>query len=512
MTERLLSLGLGVALIAAGCAARTVAVPPVVQAPIDVPSPVSATAPAAEDRATRLASALDAALTTPEFAHASVGAVVRSLDSGETLYRRNGQTWLTPASTTKVLTAIAAAERLGWGFRFETRLIALGPVENGVLEGDLLVVGSGDPTINPRHPSRAHAFDDWARQLRAQGIRRIAGHVVGDGRLVEGPGWGIGWAWDDLVEDYGAAFGALQYNENVVQVTMGPGNTPGAAPVVYLSPADHGMLVDVVAVTTAEDTTPALLVSRQPGSRILEIGGRIPVTHEAISTTVAVANPPLFVAGEFRAALLRQGIAVDAAARDADELDVRPRATDGRPLLVDQSAPLSEIVSEMLAWSINLYAESLLAAMDTTPPVAFADGAAAMRDTLAGLGVPADGYHLRDGSGLSRNDYVPAETLVAAIAGAWTRPGFQDTFLAVMPRSGRPGAMDRRLVGTPAEGRVYAKSGSMSNVRGLTGVVQTLAGEWVAFAFLSNGFDAGGRAIDARIDACLQALVALPAR
>lgn len=516
MTCRLLSLALGVAVLSPGCAARPAGAPPVVTAPAPPVATLSAPAapapaPPPDTRASRLATAIDAALNAPEFAHAAVGAVVRSLDSGETLYRRNGDTWLTPASTTKVLTAIAAAERLGWGFRFETRLVAMGPIKDGVLDGDLLVVGTGDPTINPRHPSRANTFDAWARQLKARGLRRIAGHVIGDDSAVDGPGWGIGWAWDDLVEDYGAAFGALQYNENVVRITMGPGVTPGAPPVVYLSPSNHGMLVDVTAVTSAEGTAPALLVSREPGSRILEIRGRAPMGHDAISTTVAAANPTLFYAGELRVALQRAGIVVDGAGIDIDEETERPRVSDGTVLLVDQSAPVSEIATEMLAWSINLYAESLLAAMDTTAPVTFPDGLAAMRDTLSALSVPAVGYHLRDGSGLSRNDYIAADTLVAAIAGAWPRPGFQDAFLAVMPRSGRKGAMERRLVGTPAEGRVYAKSGSMSNVRGLTGVVETAAGEFVAFAFLANGFDARGADIDARIDACLQAIAALPA-
>lgn len=512
MRHRLLSLALGVVLVSPGCAARPVGAPPIATAPAPVPpaAPAEPPAPPQESRASQLAKALDVALDAPDFARASVGAVVRSLDTGETLYRRNGQTWLTPASTTKVLTAIAAAERLGWGFRFETRLVGMGPLQDGVLDGDLLVVGTGDPTINPRHPSRANVFDEWARQLRSKGLRRVAGHVIGDDRLLDEPGWGIGWAWDDLAEDYGAAFSALQYHENVVRVTMGPGLTPGAPPVVYVSPSNHGMLIDVKAVTAAEGAPASLRISREPGSRILEIRGNAPMGHEPISTTVAAANPTVFFASELRLALQRAGITVDGAGIDIGEESDQPRVSDGTVLLIDQSAPLAEIVTEMLAWSINLYAESLLAAMDTTPPLAFADSAAAMRETLASLGVAPDTYHLRDGSGLSRNDYVPADALVAAIAGAWTRPGFKDTFLAVMPRSGRKGAMERRLVGTPAEDRVYAKSGSMSNVRGLTGVVQTAAGESLAFAILANGFDARGAAIDARVDACLQAMVAVP--
>ena len=216
-----------------------------------LPRPPAAASDGCRHRRARptLGGALDRALATPAFARAQAALVVQSLASGETLYRRNGPTWLVPASTMKVLTAVAAAERLGWGFRFETRLVAMGPVVQGTLRGDLLVVGSGDPSITPRHGRRADAFDDWARALKAQGIRHLAGHVVGDDSAVEQPGWGIGWAWDDLVEGYGAAYAALQYREGEVAVTIGPGMTPGAPAVFYLSPSNHGLLVSNLAMT-----------------------------------------------------------------------------------------------------------------------------------------------------------------------------------------------------------------------------------------------------------------------
>lgn len=468
------------------------------------------TAPALESRTAALARVFDTVLASSSFNRASVGLVVRSLATGETLYRRNGQTWLVPASTMKVLTTVAAAERLGWRYRFETRLVAMGPVKDGVVDGDLLVVGTGDPTINPRHPRRVNALDDWARQLKAQGIRRVAGHVIGDDRFVEPPGWGIGWAWEDLVEDYGASYGALQVNENVATVTMGPGLTPGAPPVVYVSPSNHGLLVDVHATTAAEGALASLAVARAPGTRILEVRGQAPLGSEPRTLPVAVANPTLFFAGELRQALLRNGIAVDGSGIDIDEETDRPRAEDGTTLLVDLSAPVTEIAEQMLAWSINLYAETLVVAMDPTPPLSAADGVAALRATLSDLGVASESYHTRDGSGLSRNDYLSADALVATLSAAWDRPSLREPLLEVLPRAGAPGAYERRLAGTPAAGRVRAKTGSMSNVRSLAGYVETLAGEPLAFAFLSNGFDVRGIEIDARVDELLLALVALP--
>lgn len=510
---RLGAFALGVVLLSTACAAKPAAragTPPTApEASPASPAPAAAV-PAAMTRHEALASMADRVLASPTFERASVAFVVRSLASGETLYRRNGQSWLVPASTMKVLTAVAAAERLGWAFRFETRLVAMGPVADGVVGGDLLVVGTGDPTINRRHPDRAGAFDAWAEALKAQGIHRIAGHIIGDGRHVEGPGWGIGWAWDDLVEDYGAAVSALQYNENVVTLTMGPGITPGAPPVVYLSPSNHGLLVDVQAVTSAEGSTPALAVSRQPGTRILEVGGRAPYGSQPVSTTVAVANPTLFFAGELRQALLRHGIMVDGAGIDINEETARPRPSDGTTLLVDQSAPLVEIVDRMLDWSLNIYAESLVAALDRTSPATIAGGVAMLRTTLEALGVPAGGYLTRDGSGLSRNDYLSADALVATLEAAWSRPGLRGPLMDVLPVAGGEGTLQRRLAGTRGAGRVRAKTGSMSNVRSLAGFVDTESGEPLAFAFMSNGFHGRGAEIDDRVDELLLALVALP--
>ncbi len=507
IARRLRACALG-AVLASGCASgRPAAVTP--SEPQAAPGGLAAVA-ATPSRTARLAETLDAILASPTFGRASVSVVVRSLDTGETLFRRNGQTWLVPASTMKVLTAVAAAERLGWQYRFETRLVATGPIVNGTIDGDLLVVGTGDPTITPRHPSRADAFDQWAEQLKAQGVRRVNGHIIGDDSAMAPPGLGIGWAWDDLQEDYGAAYGALQYRDSVVEVTMGPGRTPGAPPVVYLAPANHDLYVDVRAVTSAEGTAPSLTLTRPIGSRFLEVHGQAPLGSAPMTLATAAANPTLFYVNELRAALIRHGIAVDGSGRDIDELVERPRAGDGTTLLVDLSAPLAEIVTQMLEWSLNSYAETLLLAMDQTPPATASDGVSRLRDTLTALGVPPGSYSTRDGSGLSRNDYLSADALVATLAAAWASPTLRGPLRAALPVAGADGTLGRRLRGTPGERRVFAKTGSMSNVRSLAGYVDTLAGETLAFAVMTNGFDSRGAEIDQRVDELLLALTALP--
>jgi D-alanyl-D-alanine carboxypeptidase/D-alanyl-D-alanine-endopeptidase (penicillin-binding protein 4) len=223
-----------------------------------------------------------------------------------------------------------------------------------------------------------------------------------------------------------------------------------------------------------------------------------------------VANPTLFFAEELRATLLRHGLVVDGAAVDIDTLSDRPRASESWPLLADESPPLVELVDVALKWSRNEYAEALLVALDPEPPATAGEALTVLRETLAGLGVPPESYTTRDGSGLSRNDYLSAEALVAALAAAWERPHLRDTLVGTLPEAGRSGSLADRLQGTPADGRVWAKTGSMSNVRSLAGYARTGAGETLAFAFLANGFDVRPSEIDARVDEMLLAMVALP--
>src|SRR5262249_54563501 len=141
---------------------------------------------------------IDRVLADPVLAHTSWGIVVRKADSDDVLYERNPHALLLPASNMKIVTLAAAAERLGWDFSYDTRLYASGPIANGVLEGDLVVVGSGDPSIDDWDGAASQLFQTWADRLKDAGIRTIAGRIVGDDDAFEDEGLGAGWAWDDL--------------------------------------------------------------------------------------------------------------------------------------------------------------------------------------------------------------------------------------------------------------------------------------------------------------------------
>lgn len=455
---------------------------------------------------------------------------VDSLATRETLFTYNGHRLMVPASNQKILTAAVAADRLGWDYRFTTRLLSNGALDaDGTLEGDLFIVGNGDPSINPRDPDRWRVFDDWAAQLRTQGVRVITGHLIGDDNLLDEPGWGAGWSWDDLQFGYGAPATALQYNESQVEVMIGPGMTAGAAAIVLTSPLGSGLLVDNRAVTVAAGSETRIDVSRLPGTVYLLVRGQIAAGAQPVSALAAVDNPTTFYVSALREALARHDIFVGGSAVDIDELRQPPSNAGLRELLVDRSPPLSSIVDVMMKWSRNEYAETLIMALGNTstantggsedPPLQESSGAwsttssrglTVLHDTLEAWGITKTAFLARDGSGLSRMDYVSADGLVTALAHMWNDPKLRDPFRASLPVAGVSGTLARRLDQTPAAGRVWAKTGSMSNVRGLSGYLETRNGETLAFSILVNNFVVPASEIDAVVDKALLKLIDLP--
>src|SRR5947207_12486586 len=171
---------------------------------------------------------IDAILGNPLLQHGFWGVVIKPVDRDETWYALNAQKLMMPASCMKVVTLAAAAEKLGWDFRYETKVFVTGTTRAGVLHGDLIVAGSGDPSLDDWDGIATRLWADWATRLKAAGITAIDGRIVGDDNAFEDEGLGSGWAWDDVPAGFAAPVSALQFNEGNVQVRLGPGDAVGA--------------------------------------------------------------------------------------------------------------------------------------------------------------------------------------------------------------------------------------------------------------------------------------------
>lgn len=426
------------------------------------------------------------------------GIVVHSLASHERLFELNPGTLLVPASTAKLVSAASAADAVGWDYRYTTTIRATGPITGGVLHGDLIVVGSGDPSIGGRGGNQ---LADWVGLLRALGITRIEGRIVGDDDAIEEPRPALAWAWDDLGYPTGAIFGALNLGENRMTVTVVAGAAEGGPTTVRAGPdATHRPLANRV-VTGARTSALRLWPEQRPGEEILTIAGSIPAGSRPVTLSISAGNPTLWFATALRSLLMRGGIDVTGSAYDVDDLDPRPDGDEAEVLFAYTSPPLRDIVQPLLKDSINIYGEAFLRL--NAAPGTFPTNDAALEGLagrLATWGVPADAQQLVDGSGLSRRNVITADALFAVLQQMYDPSGLSP-FVTGLPIAGVDGTLAGRMRGTAAAGNVRAKTGTMTNIRTLAGYVTTRDREPLAFVVLLNNFEGTGADANRAVDA-----------
>ncbi len=447
---------------------------------------------------------IDALLGAPEIDRGTWGVVVRSAASRELLYSMNGGKLFVPASNMKILTLAAAADRLGWDYTFETRLVGAGAIDAGGLEGDLVVVGSGDPTIDDWDGAATRLFQSWAETLKRLGIHAIHGRIVGDDNSFDDDPWGSGWAWDDLDRSFATGVGSLQFNQNTAQLRFEPAARAGDPAIVTIGPAGSGLELRNLTTTTTAHTSTALEVRRRLDSPILELRGSLPVASGTIVRNVAVNNPTVYFVTELRDALTAAGIEVRGPAVDIDDITDPPSRARGNVLLNHRSPPLSELASTMMRLSQNLYAETLLKTMGAQRAIGSSlSGRAAVTGVLEGWGLAASDFRVVDGSGLSVYDLVTPDVLVSVLTHVAQNDSLRGPFEAALPIAGREGTLAQRMRGTAAEGNVRAKTGSLSNARAMSGYVRSAEGELLVFSMLVNNFGASSEATDRAMDAIM---------
>jgi D-alanyl-D-alanine carboxypeptidase/D-alanyl-D-alanine-endopeptidase (penicillin-binding protein 4) len=480
------------------------------------PPAVAATA-AAPDPLQQLRQDLTRATQRAGVRRGAWGVIVHSLERNERLYDLNPGMLLVPASVAKLAAVATAADAVGWDYRFETTVRATGPLVDGTLKGDLLVVGSGDPSIGGRAgvvaaeaSTSAEATVDgtagkddltsWIEALRAAGIRRIDGNIIGDDDAIEEPRPQLAWAWDDLGYTTGALFGALNFAENRLTVTITPGPTAGAAAAVSVDPyAAYRPLANRVA-TVASGAMQLVWPEQRPGEPFLTIAGTIAAGAPPARLNVSAGNPTFWFASVLRNRLQRQGIEVTGEAWDVDDVLPRPDRNSARVLLTHRSRPLSEIVRPLLKDSINLYAEAVMR-LNAAPGSLPTNDAAleGFRRRLQAWGIPNEAQQVIDGSGLSRRDVISAEAIFVILQRMYD-PALASPFVTALPVAGVDGSLANRMSNTPAAGNVRAKTGTMSNIRSLAGYVTTRDGERLAFVALVNNFEGAGAAANQSLD------------
>ncbi|HXT18534.1 MAG TPA: D-alanyl-D-alanine carboxypeptidase/D-alanyl-D-alanine-endopeptidase [Gemmatimonadaceae bacterium] len=439
---------------------------------------------------------IDSMADGPDFANAHLGILIVDPERGDTLYARNAGKLFMPASNMKLLTTSTILTQLGPDYRYRTSFAARGPVNGGTLDGDLLVVGRGDPSVSD------HMMGDAMKPLRliadslaARGIRRIAGHVLPYGDAFPGEVFGYGWTYDDFEDSYSAPIDELLFNEGFSEIHVRGADHEGDPAHVEMRPARSvpALRADVhTAAAPVRDSARArsrMLSARKDSTTWDEVlTGQIPARDTAV-LEVTHHDPGRAYVAAFREALRDRGITIDDGATDT-LARIETLATLSSP-------PLSEILEACLKPSQNQIAEMLFRtiALERFGAGRTDSAAAAVRAQIGAWGAPASEAIVRDGSGLSRYDYVTPRTLVRILDAMRRAPTFK-VFYDALPIAGVDGTIRSRMKGTPAENNVHAKTGTVAQSRSLSGYVTTADGHLLIFSFLSNNFTVPNRTIE----------------
>lgn len=466
---------------------------------------LAALAPAGADPSPkRLGRAIERAIGRPEFAAAFWGIEVRSLATGRTLYARNAAHAFRPASTLKLVTTAAALDVFGSRARLRTTLETAGRLDGrGRVLGDVYLVGAGDPNLSDRFsPGRPRAaFESMAEGLLASGVRRIAGRVVGDDGAFTGERRGHDWTWEDLVWGYGAPVSALSWNDSVVELRLASGERAGDPALLDVEPP-HPPFEVVSSVTTTEAGADEDVRLEEEGTDRVRLSGSLPLGR-SWEGHLAVPDPALYAASAFARVLESRGIRVGGAAASSQA----PLPAERRVLTAHESEPMGEIVRVVNKESQNLHAEMLLrlVGLRSGGEGSVEKGREAITEFLERVGVAVDDWQLSDGSGLARTDLVTPHGLVSLLAAMDRHPeaaAFRDS----LPIAGKDGTLENRMRGSAAEGRVFAKTGTLDLANALAGYADTERGDRLAFAVIVNNHAGRAKQAVAAIDAIAIAL------
>jgi D-alanyl-D-alanine carboxypeptidase/D-alanyl-D-alanine-endopeptidase (penicillin-binding protein 4) len=453
-------------------------------------------------------------LRKPELAPAIVGVKVASLETGKVLFEENSDKLLRPASNMKLYTVAAALDRLSPDYRFVTSVYGRTPDSQGVVKSDLMIYGRGDPSIAARFNNGDYfkGIDDLAERIKAAGIKRVEGNLVGDETYFSGPQYGSGWEWEDLQWWYGAEVSALTVNDNALDLSVKPGTQVGAPAAITTGPPDPLLSIVNHVVTTAKGTKRELSVYRGLAAEQLEIGGSIPMDDKGFAAGIGISKPGLLFVYLLRASLAQRGVSITGktlttAASPFGQVPLEPPGkyssipAGNIPVLVEltrmQSPPLSLIAAQTLKPSQNLYTELILRTLGrvSAPPATTANlnrtseaaGREAVKAFLQEAGINAPILVQSDGSGLSWHDMVTAESTVQLLT-YMHRHRYAAVFRDALPIAGVDGTLRNRFKGTLAENNLRAKTGTLSSASSLSGYVRDAAGEELVFSIMVNNY------------------------
>jgi serine-type D-Ala-D-Ala carboxypeptidase/endopeptidase (penicillin-binding protein 4) len=476
--------------------------------------------PAARADVERFRQRAEAALSAAGPDKGAWGVLVADGATGEVLYARNPDGYFMPASNAKLFTTALALATLGPDYRVRTTIESSGTVDaNGVLTGDLVLIGRGDANLSNRKfpfakkeekegpPEKVLA--EFADGVAARGVKEVTGDVVADDSMFQHEKFPSGWLVDDILWSYGAAVSAIAVNDNTFTLDLRPGAHAGDSARYDAGLAADFYTVENSVLTATRGSEEKLAVARDPGSRLLHLSGTMPLDAQPRRLTIAIEDPAEYAASLLARLLQARGVKIDGVARARHAVGPPVDAAEQQMILADHtSVPLSDEIRLTNKNSENLHAELLLllAAHEKAGARNYEDALKCASDFFKAAGIADGDVVLSDGSGLSRKDLVTPRAIVQLLRYAEAQP-WGELYRSTLPIAGEDGTLSDRMKNTPAAGRVFAKTGTIGHGNSLSGYATTIRGERLLFSILGNNNNLHAQDANKVIDAICVAMV-----
>lgn len=435
-----------------------------------------------------LSGSIDSLLASPQIRNAFAGVSVVNVKNGMSIYETNGNRNFLPASAVKLVTTGAALENLGADYKFTTKLYLNGSTNSdGVFSGDIVILGSGDPTINYSfYKNPESVFGEFITALKELGIKKIKGNIIGDDDYFDDEYYPDGWSWDDFKYPYAAQVNALSAYDNKAVFTIKPGNDVGKPAKVTISPAT-GYVQIINNVTTGNASTSTdISVTKEPYSNYVYLTGKIKNGDEdavAVTKAITISNPTLFFVNIFKDLLTADGIEFSGSLFDVDNYQLSIPYSKMKLAATHTSPQLSKIISYVNHYSDNLITECILKTLAAKAggEGTFSRGTDCLVKYAQKAGIGTDELKLSDGSGLSRTDIMSPDDFTSLLTYIY-KSKYKDDFIASLAAPSESGTLNDRL--DNLKGRLWAKTGSMSGVNNLCGYIETADKQTLAFSIM----------------------------
>jgi serine-type D-Ala-D-Ala carboxypeptidase/endopeptidase (penicillin-binding protein 4) len=429
-------------------------------------------------------------ISDPNLANAQIGMVIEGLDDGKTLFRHNEHKIFIPASNMKLYTSAAALSILKPEFQFQTYFYTNGSLDNGTLNGDLIIRGMGDPTISGRFRENDifAYFKDWQDSLKQSGIKKINGRIIADESFFSGSKVRRTWEWDDLPFYYAAQIGALSFNDNCIDLEIIPTMQPSDSVFITQNPEFSEVTIINRARTIHRDSIKTFDISRERGRNIITLSGGLPAGSSNIRQSITIEDPANYFVQVLHHFWRQNGMEIsgqpdvisEKSVIDYDELSA---------LFIHHSPPLSELLKVVNKNSNNFFTEQFL---NTLGVARHAEGSQrsglrAMNNWAASIGIAPAEFNMIDGSGLSRKNLISPFSTATLLRYMYRHPHF-NIFAESLPIAGVDGTLRSRMKDTRAAGNVRAKTGFVGNTRCLSGYVNDADGRPYLFVIMINNY------------------------